>query len=94
VSVLLGRAKKARRVRQLVTLNNIGGAAITGPLRFVLVGLSRKIKVVGAAGVSAGSPFVLVDTAGGFVPGAQLTFTVLLKNPGLRKVVYAPQVLT
>jgi hypothetical protein len=94
VSVQLGKLPKKVRRRMLltVTLTNTGTVPITGSLRFVLLQLNAKIKVVGAA--VSGSPRVTVNPGGSFAPGAQLTFSVEVFNPRLKKLFFVPQVLS
>src|SRR5262249_6289562 len=94
LSVQLAKVKKLKRVQQLVTLTNIGTVAVIGPLHFVLMGLSKKLKVVGGSMSSSGNPFVLVNMGGALLPGSRLTFTLKLANPRLKKVAYTPAVLS
>jgi hypothetical protein len=93
VSVQLGRLprKVRRRMIQTVTLTNTGTVPVTGPLHFVFLALNSKIKVVGAGG--SGNPVVVVNPGPSFGPGAQMTFSVVLFNPRLKRVSFGAQVL-
>jgi hypothetical protein len=82
---------RRRRYRQEVFVYNAGGAGLSGPVRLVLDGLSRKVKLRNPAGFSpAGSPFVVI-TPGGLGPGQALT--VVLEFTGNRRPVYVPRVV-
>jgi hypothetical protein len=93
VSVELGMVKKRKRVQQLVTLTNTGTLALSGSLHFMLVGLNKKMKVMGGSMSPSGNPFILVNTGSPLLPGSKFTFTLRLANPRLKKVVYTPEVL-
>jgi large repetitive protein len=97
VSVQLARVKNRKRMKQQVTLTNTGTVAIAGPLQFVLTGLNKKIKVVGASPSPSslapfGNPVVPVSVGGSLMPGATFNFTLTLVNPRLKKVAYSPKV--
>jgi hypothetical protein len=93
VRVSVAKVKKpTRRVRQQVTLTNIGTIPIVGPVRFVLSGLNKNIKVVGGSATKGGDPFVVVPSGGRFAPGVTLSFTLVLTNPKLKKVAFTPKV--
>jgi hypothetical protein len=94
LSVQLAKVKKGKRVKQLVTVTNTGTVAVSGSLQFILVGLSKKLKVMGGGKSPSGSPMVLLNLGTPLMPGSTWTFTLRLVNPRLQKVSYTPKVLS
>jgi hypothetical protein len=89
VSVTPGRFRAGR---ELVTLRNVSGQVLHGPLWLVLDGLDRRVKVRGLAGRTVnhgtrGSPYVAVALPGNVLaPGGRVTVLLrLVPRPG-RKV--------
>jgi hypothetical protein len=87
------------RFRQRVTLRNISGQELQGPLWLVLDGLPRKVRLRNAAGQclahgTPGSPFAAANpSATGLAPGAGFSLLLDFVNPRLRKIRYTPLVL-
>ncbi len=79
------------RVRQQVTVQNVGGQALAGPVLLVLGGLPRGVKLVGAAGVTLGSPYVILTRAG-LAPGQSAGVMLQFRGTG-RRPRYTPRVL-
>jgi uncharacterized delta-60 repeat protein len=101
LSVIPGKVHLDRatgRAVQKVTIRNLGGQAVWGPLTLVLDGLKRKVKVRHAAGRTgpSGSPFVT------FVPGpsdqlaAQAGFVIVVRfsDPLDLPIHFTPRVLS
>lgn len=69
VSIVLGKVKiKGKRVIRTVTIKNLGGSAISGPLHLVLRNLTAGARLVNASGTTqtitpVGSPFVTLNLA-------------------------------
>ncbi len=102
VGVTRGRARfnpATGRFRQRVTLRNLSGHVLPGPLWLVLDHLTRKVRLSHANGFTVahgtpGSPFAVVNIADpGLAPGESFTLMLDFANPRLRKVRYTPLVL-
>ena len=80
--------------RQRVSIQNLGGQGIYGPLTLVLDQLSRKVKVRKQTGMMHGSPFKVVPLGGGVLhAGETRTVMLELRSPSRRKIRYAARVL-
>src|SRR5439155_793543 len=81
-SLTAARKKKdqAKGVSKTLTLVNISGSPLQGPLGVVLRGLKSTVKVRGATGLVGGkkkSPFVVLHPpAGALQPGQSVSLTV------------------
>jgi hypothetical protein len=102
VGVARGRVRfnpATRHFRQRVTLRNLSGQVLPGPLWLVLDGLPRKVHLRNANGMSLahgtpGSPFVVANLAGdGLAPGGSVSLVLDFVNPRLRRIRYTPLVL-
>jgi uncharacterized delta-60 repeat protein len=100
VGVMQGklRRKGKGRYRQQVTLTNTGGAALSGPVRLVLDGLSGKVKVNGQGKVvkdqkSLGSSVVVVVPDGGqLAAGGSMAVTLVFRAARASRIHYTPRV--
>jgi uncharacterized delta-60 repeat protein len=102
VKVSLGKPKrihKTNRYRLTVALTNVGSGALSGPIRLVLTGLSKRVKVLTPAQVThtlvkAGSPyFVVYPGPGPFKPGDVRTLEIRFRSPSPKQIVFTPHVL-
>jgi uncharacterized delta-60 repeat protein len=101
VKVTPGKVKRGRggRFLQKVTLVNVGGQALFGPLTLVLTGLRKPVRFLSASGVThalgmPGSPYLVLDGgAGPFQAGESRTVVLLFRSPSRKKIVYTPHVL-
>jgi hypothetical protein len=79
---------------QHLTLTNISGSMIEGPISLVLVGLNKHVKLVGRTGISTAlGPFPYLDVlADGTLlpPEGGITFVLQFANPTHRPVHYVP----
>jgi uncharacterized delta-60 repeat protein len=84
---------------QRLTLRNVSGEAIRGPLWLVLDHLPRGVRLRHRAGVTRnhgtpGSPYVAVPLPGGVLnPGQQVRLVLTFTNPQRRKVRFTPLLL-
>jgi Calx-beta domain len=100
VGVLQGklRRKGKGRYRQQVTLTNLGGATLSGPVTLVLDGLSRKVKLRGQTKVmkdqkSLGSAALVIFPDGGqLAAGASKTVVLQFSAASARHIRYTPRV--
>jgi hypothetical protein len=88
---------KHRPLMQQLTLKNVGGTAINGPIYVVLDGLGPRVVLRNAAGTaqkhdSTGDPFVLVNV-GQLAPGQSTTLTLLFRNPRHKAINFTTDVL-
>jgi predicted extracellular nuclease len=74
-----------------VTLKNTSAATVAGPVWLRFDNLTAGATVVGAAGTSAGAPYVAVTT-GAIAPGASVTITTTFEH-AKTGVTYTPTVL-
>jgi uncharacterized delta-60 repeat protein len=92
------RRKGKGRYLQQVTLTNQGGAALSGPVRLVLDGLSGKVKLRGQTKVvkdqkSLGSPVVVVVPDGGqLAAGGSMAVTLAFRAARASRIHYTPRV--
>jgi hypothetical protein len=96
--IIRGRLlKHGKRVRQTVTLTDVGGTRLEGPVWLVFNPLPRRVRVSPAAGLTQYhapllSPSVLA-TAGGLGPGQSVTVTLGFGGRLPRRLGYAVRVL-
>jgi streptogramin lyase len=92
VVVNAGKLKGLARASQRLTLTNRSGKELKGPLRVVLVGLSKKVKLRNASGVSSsGSPFV--DLTADMAPSGSVNMTLQFSNPQLKHIKFTMEVI-
>jgi uncharacterized protein YkwD/N-acetylneuraminic acid mutarotase len=88
VRVARMKGKHAAVSRVTLTLRNVSGADLAGPLSLVLTGLPRKRKLRGASGLTQSfapgrRPYLNIALPGGvFRAGATLTVTLSFSGPG------------
>lgn len=101
VAVIRGPLQPGRngRFRQRLTLVNVSGRALPGPLRLVLDGLSRRFLLVRAAGFTVvrpppGSPFLLLLPDGAaFSPDGRLSVWLDFVPRSKARGLFTPRVL-
>jgi uncharacterized delta-60 repeat protein len=102
VSILVQPVRRHRggpRPWRRVTLRNVSGQPLAGPLWLVLDGLPAKVRLLQSTGVTrshgtAGSPYVAVPLPGNaLAPGAGIRLLLRFANPRLRKVRFTPLLL-
>jgi len=71
-----------------VTVSNIGGSAISGPLQIGFSGLPAGVTLANATTTSEGVPYVTV--AGGLAAGRATSFAVRFSNPSNVMIGYSP----
>jgi hypothetical protein len=73
-----------------VAIQNIGSAAINGPLEIVFTSLTPGVTVADASGIFAGSPYITVPVSGSLAPGQSATVSVQFKNPANAAINFTP----
>jgi hypothetical protein len=91
VVVNAGKLKGLARASQRMTLTNRSAKELKGPLRVVLVGLSKKVKLRNASGTSGGNPFV--DVTADMAPSGSVTMTLQFSNPQLKHIKFTMEVI-
>jgi streptogramin lyase len=92
VVVRAGKLQGLRRASQRMTLTNKSGKELKGPLRVVLVGLSKRVKLRNASGVSTnGSPYV--DLTADMAPSGSITITLQFSNPQQKRIKFTMEVI-
>jgi uncharacterized repeat protein (TIGR01451 family) len=75
-----------------LTLTNISGAAISGPLQIVFTLLPSGVTLSNATGSFSGSPFLTVPGAVSLAPGASVTVPVRFNDPSNTRITFTPVV--
>jgi predicted extracellular nuclease len=76
-----------------VSFTNTTGAAINGPLQFVLQGLTAGVTLDNKSGDQNGSPYVTLPGTS-IAPGATVSVTTTFTNPSRLTINYAPKLFT
>jgi hypothetical protein len=101
VKVIRGRTRFEAATGQTLlklTIQNLSGQALDGPLTLVLNNLRGKVHLLKQSGVTAktapaGSPFVGLGPASGLAANATLNVVLRFRNPLNHKVLFTPRVL-
>jgi hypothetical protein len=73
-----------------VTIRNISGSAINGPIQILFTGLTASVTLVNATGALAGAPYLTVPGAASLIPGQSATVNVQFKDPSNATINFAP----
>ena len=84
--------RTTRQFSQTLTITNVGGTAIVGPIELVLQNLNNG-SLVNASGTSQGSPYITDLSSGTMGAGQTLTITLIFADPTLASITYAPEFL-
>jgi predicted extracellular nuclease len=76
-----------------VTFTNTSGAALNGPLQFVLQGLPAGVTLDNKSGDKDGAPYVTLPGAS-IAPGASVSVGVTFSNPNKVTITYTPKLFT
>ncbi|MBD8543791.1 ExeM/NucH family extracellular endonuclease [Oxalobacteraceae sp. CFBP 13708] len=76
-----------------ITITNTGATVLSGPLHFVLPGLSEGVTLDNRSGVRNGAPYLTLPQAS-IAPGAVVTFTTTFTNTDRRSITYTPQLVS
>jgi len=85
--------RKTRQFSQTLTITNISGAAIMGPIDLVLLNLNNAT-LVNQTGVTQGNTFITVLSSGSLGVGQSLTVTLIFADPTLGPITYTPEFLS
>ena len=76
-----------------VTLTNISGGAINGPLQILFTGMPDNVTLVNATGSLVGRiPYLTVPAGGSLAPGQSVTVSVQFKNPADATINFTPTI--
>ncbi len=81
-----------RQFTQTLTITNVSGAAINGPIDLVLNNLENA-RLVNQSGTTQGSPYITVLDNGSLGAGQSLTITLVFKDPTLAAITDTPEFL-
>jgi len=84
--------RTTRQFTQAVTITNISGAVITGPIELVLPDLENAT-LVNETGVTQGSPYITVLSSGSLGVGQSVTIALVFADPTLATITYTPEFL-
>jgi|SRR5271157_5720994 len=73
-----------------VTLKNISGSAINGPLQVLFFGLPVNVALANATRNLSGTPYLTVPALASLAPGQSVTVSVQFKNPSNVKINFTP----
>jgi hypothetical protein len=73
-----------------VTLKNISGSAVSGPLQIVFMGLTAGVTLVNATGSLSPPPYLTVPA--NLAPGQSVTVSVKFKNPSNATINFTPAI--
>lgn len=75
-----------------VTVENISGSAISGPLQMVFFGMPANVTLVDATGDLSGTPYLTVPALASLAPGQSATVSVQFKNPSNATINFTPAI--
>ena len=78
---------------QTVQIKNGTSAVVDGPIYLVVGDLSSNTLLIGSAGTTGGSPYVVAST-GNLKPGASVTATLRFKVPASGGITYTPRAVS
>ncbi len=84
------RAK--RQFTQTLTITNISGAAIMGPINLVLLNLENAT-LANETGTDQGNPYIAILSSGSLGAGQSLTVTLTFVDPTLAPISFTPEFL-
>ena len=84
--------RTTRQFTQTLTITNISGAAIAGPIELVLLNLNNAT-LVNQTGVTQGSPYITVLSSGSLGVGQSVTIALVFADPTLATITYTPEFL-
>lgn len=73
-----------------VTLKNISGSPISGPLQILFFGMPANVTLVNATANLSGTPYLTVPATASLAPGQSVTVSVQLKNPSNATINFTP----
>jgi hypothetical protein len=76
-----------------VTFTNTSGAAINGPVHFMLDGLASGITLDNRSGEQGGVAYITLPNAS-IAPGAKVTVTTTFTNPSKTSIVYSAKLIS
>lgn len=77
-----------------VTMTNVSGALISGPLQVVFFGLPATVTLMTATNNLWGTPYVTVPALAGIAPGQSITVSVQFSNPSNAIINLTPEFYT
>jgi hypothetical protein len=64
-----------------ISLKNVSGSLISGPLQILFTGMTAGVTLVNATGNLSGTPYLTIPAVSGLAPGQSFTVTVQFHNP-------------
>ena len=84
--------RTTREFTQTLTIKNISGAAITGPIELVLLNL-KNATLANETGTFEGNPYITILSSGSLGVGQSLTISLTFVDPTLAAITYTPEFL-
>jgi uncharacterized delta-60 repeat protein len=98
INPLKSRFDRGRKLhRQTIRLQNQSSIDLSGPLRLVLEGLGRKVRLLNKAGITRhmaplGQPYVMIPLHGLLRPGESITLMLEFTKSRMRRISYVPHI--
>jgi hypothetical protein len=84
--------RTTRQFTQTLTITNISGTSIPGPIELVFLNL-KNASVVNLSGTYQGNPYITVLSSGSLGAGQSVTITLTFADPTLTPITYASEFL-
>jgi len=86
----LAYSRVSKTFNGTVTITNISGSSIGGPLQIMFFGLPATVTLVNATNNLSGTPYVTVPATAGIASGQSVTFAVQFSNPSNATINFTP----
>jgi hypothetical protein len=83
-------SRAAQTFNGTVTVRNMGGSTISGPLLILFTGNPAGVTLVNATGSLPGTPYITAPNPAGLAPGQSVTVSVQFNNPSNLKISVTP----
>jgi parallel beta-helix repeat protein len=84
--------RSTRQFTQTITITNISGSAIVGPIELVLLNLKNG-SLTNESGTLLGNPYITISNPGSLGVGQSLTITLVFADPTLATISFLPEFL-
>ena len=75
-----------------VTITNVGGSTLNGPVQMVLIGLPSGVTLTNATGTVNGSPYITLPSGTSLTAGRSATVGVRFSDPSMAKITFTPMI--
>lgn len=75
-----------------VTLSNVSGSAVSGPLQILFTGMPATVTLANPTRNLWGTPYLTVSSVTSLAPGQSVTVAIQFKNPSNGKINFTPAI--